>query len=124
MIRRPPRSTRTDTLFPYTTLFRSDVLEAQRALAQIRAEREAGVLVAVGIGVVDEVAEHAARPLATEQLLAAQLGIDGYGVKTGVGVGSGRERTDVAALEAAAGSRNDLDEVVIGAGERGGQSVV
>src|SRR3546814_17448129 len=26
MIRRPPRSTRTDTLFPYTTLFRSDAL--------------------------------------------------------------------------------------------------
>src|SRR3546814_9288704 len=36
MIRRPPRSTRTDTLFPYTTLFRSDpslveeTLEARR----------------------------------------------------------------------------------------------
>src|SRR3546814_5239218 len=29
MIRRPPRSTRTDTLFPYTTLFRS--LDDQRA---------------------------------------------------------------------------------------------
>src|SRR3546814_3860367 len=26
MIRRPPRSTRTDTLFPYTTLFRSDII--------------------------------------------------------------------------------------------------
>src|SRR3546814_7588862 len=26
MIRRPPRSTRTDTLFPYTTLFRSRTL--------------------------------------------------------------------------------------------------
>src|SRR3546814_2614393 len=26
MIRRPPRSTRTDTLFPYTTLFRSRVV--------------------------------------------------------------------------------------------------
>src|SRR3546814_8302542 len=26
MIRRPPRSTRTDTLFPYTTLFRSEHL--------------------------------------------------------------------------------------------------
>src|SRR3546814_6900970 len=25
MIRRPPRSTRTDTLFPYTTLFRSNL---------------------------------------------------------------------------------------------------
>src|SRR3546814_18217306 len=32
MIRRPPRSTRTDTLFPYTTLFRSDgPLFAERA---------------------------------------------------------------------------------------------
>src|SRR3546814_15392253 len=27
MIRRPPRATRTDTLFPYTTLFRSPLLE-------------------------------------------------------------------------------------------------
>src|SRR3546814_13414853 len=27
MIRRPPRSTRTDTLFPYTTLFRSVIIE-------------------------------------------------------------------------------------------------
>src|SRR3546814_14159787 len=27
MIRRPPRATRTDTLFPYTTLFRSQVAE-------------------------------------------------------------------------------------------------
>src|SRR3546814_8048079 len=26
MIRRPPRSTRTDTLFPYTTLFRSTLI--------------------------------------------------------------------------------------------------
>src|SRR3546814_13432996 len=39
MIRRPPRSTRTDTLFPYTTLFRSLVVEvilpvAGDALAQ------------------------------------------------------------------------------------------
>src|SRR3546814_9028811 len=30
MIRRPPRSTRTDTLFPYTTLFRSSVRRAGR----------------------------------------------------------------------------------------------
>src|SRR3546814_17062310 len=32
MIRRPPRSTRTDTLFPYTTLFRSGRLCAGLAL--------------------------------------------------------------------------------------------
>src|SRR3546814_4874026 len=30
MIRRPPRSTRTDTLFPYTTLFRSPCLGISR----------------------------------------------------------------------------------------------
>src|SRR3546814_3875619 len=30
MIRRPPRSTRTDTLFPYTTLFRSAVRASSR----------------------------------------------------------------------------------------------
>src|SRR3546814_2454617 len=30
MIRRPPRSTRTDTLFPYTTLFRSQSLSVRR----------------------------------------------------------------------------------------------
>src|SRR3546814_11734145 len=29
MIRRPPRSTRTDTLFPYTTLFRSLMLKVR-----------------------------------------------------------------------------------------------
>src|SRR3546814_10736875 len=31
MIRRPPRSTRTDTLFPYTTLFRSPGARAHQA---------------------------------------------------------------------------------------------
>src|SRR3546814_12069446 len=41
MIRRPPRSTRTDTLFPYTTLFRSsyaDVASAGAAVARIMAQ--------------------------------------------------------------------------------------
>src|SRR3546814_13728149 len=34
MIRRPPRSTRTDTLFPYTTLFRSTNDRALRHFAR------------------------------------------------------------------------------------------
>src|SRR3546814_10518311 len=38
MIRRPPRSTRTDTLFPYTTLFRSRSAEGNRW----RHQRKAG----------------------------------------------------------------------------------
>src|SRR3546814_13046914 len=40
MIRRPPRSTRTDTLFPYTTLFRS---------AALHIEAEAAGLVSAGL---------------------------------------------------------------------------
>src|SRR3546814_14541037 len=44
MIRRPPRSTRTDTLFPYTTLFRSmlaqwqQVDRAQRVVSIVQME--------------------------------------------------------------------------------------
>src|SRR3546814_13734351 len=40
MIRRPPRSTRTDTLFPYTTLFRSIPFEAVKLTAGARYTRE------------------------------------------------------------------------------------
>src|SRR3546814_14681892 len=36
MIRRPPRSTRTDTLFPYTTLFRSRALREKAGDARQR----------------------------------------------------------------------------------------
>src|SRR3546814_15978311 len=38
MIRRPPRSTRTDTLFPYTTLFRSTVFSSAAELGGIQVE--------------------------------------------------------------------------------------
>src|SRR3546814_9671585 len=41
MIRRPPRSTRTDTLFPYTTLFRSGRTPAEDALRQGTARDDA-----------------------------------------------------------------------------------
>src|SRR3546814_17015009 len=72
MILRPPRSTRTDTLFPYTTLFRSvdfgtvdgaaeQLLERQRAVAGIQeqdrehfagvAAQALGEITAGGIGV-------------------------------------------------------------------------
>src|SRR3546814_6223778 len=41
MIRRPPRYTRTDTLFPYTTLFRSEDAEGQ----VVQSTRQVGVKV-------------------------------------------------------------------------------
>src|SRR3546814_7120661 len=46
MIRRPPRSTRTDTLFPYTTLFRSPDLarrEPRRCNAGLTTAQPGGV---------------------------------------------------------------------------------
>src|SRR3546814_11803512 len=59
MIRRPPRSTRTDTLFPYTTLFRSVDPHAPAREGR-RTDTGAGaggggmmeIIVAVGIGVL------------------------------------------------------------------------
>src|SRR3546814_6109307 len=48
MMRRPPRSTRTDTLFPYTTLFRSRQRHAGHDLAHARLDRRIG-----GDGAVD-----------------------------------------------------------------------
>src|SRR3546814_12103395 len=51
MIRRPPRSTRTDTLFPYTTLFRSAMRSAETAGEWLGGfELVEGRVVAVGRG--------------------------------------------------------------------------
>src|SRR3546814_6803042 len=43
MIRRPPRSTRTDTLFPYTTLFRSDA-HAMLFIPEVNHENATGLV--------------------------------------------------------------------------------
>src|SRR3546814_13067643 len=47
MSRRPPRSTRTDTLFPYTTLFRS-ITDATIAAMESLGARRAAIAAAVG----------------------------------------------------------------------------
>src|SRR3546814_2931861 len=61
MIRRPPRSTRTDTLFPYTTLFRSDDhADVDRDLEDLERRRAADI-----VGLV-ELAD-LARDIALEQ---------------------------------------------------------
>src|SRR3546814_12639372 len=88
MIRRPPRSTRTDTLFPYTTLFRSvpgvlhAVVQAERHRG---AEREgrilAPVVVAGGMADLDRVVRdhvgrlEARRDLAGREDLDLELGV-------------------------------------------------
>src|SRR3546814_12013201 len=54
MIRRPPRSTRTDTLLPYTTLFRSDPIGALLAVG-IYAYITHGGAQANSVGIVTDV---------------------------------------------------------------------
>src|SRR3546814_12130109 len=51
MIRRPPRSTRTDTLFPYTTLFRSLFTTAEGSMEGISLKGRA-VAFATGAGAI------------------------------------------------------------------------
>src|SRR3546814_2135458 len=52
MIRRPPGSTRTDTLFPYTTLFRSPGRQGRRGRGQSRGSSGGGSVAAAGLRVV------------------------------------------------------------------------
>src|SRR3546814_7656525 len=60
MIRRPPRSTRTDTLFPYTTLFRSytgdRAIENQRESQQQNAIGPARMRLVAGGDVIGQIA--------------------------------------------------------------------
>src|SRR3546814_11951058 len=74
MIRRPPRSTRTDTLFPYTTLFRSIeqlALIAHAAVAEDRHDGMAGPELAGEPQRAGHV--HAARGAEAEPLLLEQV---------------------------------------------------
>src|SRR3546814_13722953 len=67
MIRRPPRSTRIDILFPYTTLFRSLVVRAAKDVHQVR---DAEALAA---------SVHAA-----QRLLCGHGGVPGFGRRQAV----------------------------------------
>src|SRR3546814_5700315 len=74
MIRRPPRSTRTDTLFPYTTLFRSpdlDLLARDRSPrggdARDRGRHRIGAVVVGGGRAVAAERLHPAAPARSEE---------------------------------------------------------
>src|SRR3546814_9593421 len=84
MIRRPPRSTRTDTLFPYTTLFRA-LHEAALDLAEVerRVQRVAAVVqnadaldpVFAGEGVDDDLRGSGAVGIVVERPALAGLAV-------------------------------------------------
>src|SRR3546814_5607792 len=78
MIRRPPRSTRTDTLFPYTTLFLSG--------RRLRNSRDADDVIVIVVVRVDVAAVVKANP--------QMLGLVGRTLETG-----GQEDADLEAVE-------------------------
>src|SRR3546814_3828808 len=87
MIRRPPRSTRTDTLFPYTTLFRSGTGsdQSQRPCAGARVGQDQPVA-------VDRPAERDRRGFDAEaRRVHARCGRDHIGARA---FGEGRRRSE------------------------------
>src|SRR3546814_13699752 len=94
MIRRPPRSPRTDTLFPYTTLFRSELQDGPHCavLAGVERPELAGALreetvstavavlrhraawVVVDLGDIDTPADRAVVGAADEAILVTEIG--------------------------------------------------
>src|SRR3546814_16394470 len=123
MIRRPPRSTRTDTLFPYTTLFRCGARDegelAHQILDVVEDEGEAAVELVEALGV-------------GERLLAPRLGEIARGLNAG-----GAEQVEILPVEGTANQGvleddepneaidvGEGDKIGRGAGgERGGQYV-
>src|SRR3546814_10126899 len=101
MIRRPPRSTLTYTLFPYTTLFRS--AEAVEVAAQ-----QAGRAVD-GLGRVEGVADPEAAGRAGHQLHEALCsgGGDGLGVEARLALGHEGQQLRVDAVTGA-GAREEV----------------
>src|SRR3546814_17474643 len=83
MIRRPPRSTRTDTLFPYTTLFRSDDDILSREVVKMKPAIAATIFASIAtVGATAIVTAPAAAQTGTGQLgmrgsVSARCGVNG-----------------------------------------------
>src|SRR3546814_7269146 len=79
MIRRPPRSTRTDTLFPYTTRFRSVVTllgaVAVQGVVPARVDGRQQALVAQPVAVLVAVVGQGQQPLAQHAALGIERGL-------------------------------------------------
>src|SRR3546814_6682286 len=90
MLRRPPRSTRTDTLFPYTTLFRSS--QPRRALPLVRLDARRPARSADGAARRRDAADAQRRPVAARAALTWGGGVPGCEGKGGnreQGMGNG-----------------------------------
>src|SRR3546814_5507514 len=110
MIRRPPRSTRTDTLFPYTTLFRSLADAAQAG--EDEGMRQAGAVDGFGQGAHQGFLAHqvreGGRPVLARQHAVEAVAREAVGFSLAGGVAHagnpGSGKTPAAALAAGFGA--------------------
>src|SRR3546814_8507108 len=109
MIRRPPRSTRTDTLFPYTTLFRSPALgDHVLADGEQRCQRPATGLCGFGVERGDP-AEHLGEAV-------ADLELRGGSVAVGARVDVGHDAEEGPVDDIGDGVLHPFPAVVVGGG--------
>src|SRR3546814_8594958 len=113
MIRRPPRSTRTDTLCPYTTLFRSEALgqlqqlvDALLWLLGVEIEGDADVAEANRRFLVDAQGAAKVEIALDDDAAARELEVDrgGDGIQSDAGAGGQRLQQHVAGAGLRAGS--------------------
>src|SRR3546814_4285528 len=95
MIRRPPRSTRTDTLFPYTTLFRSigDGQNARHDLSRYAARRRPVAKAEEGVGFKEELADAARRARIELALQELHVAVGRQGFRMALRIGRSEEHT-------------------------------
>src|SRR3546814_16949683 len=112
MIRRPPRSTRTDTLFPYTTLFRSAVVVEAVAEMGIAADHMRRLQGGAGHRVMDTAA--LAGDLAARHVRHLLLGVIHEGHTFGNALADDRPG------DQGAGAVVSIDQIAVGEARAGG----
>src|SRR3546814_11642815 len=102
MIRRPPRSTRTDTLFPYTTLFRSLGVDVAVVNELVAGRGDRSVRIHRGIAVIPDrmacIQHHLAASVQAAIISDVAAGIQGHravgGQPRAAVVGNGGRRSE------------------------------
>src|SRR3546814_17900131 len=108
MIRPPPRSTRTDTLLPYTSLFRSLLLQGEGLQAELVVLHCCGFELQPCAQIADFLGRYCGRQPGSELFEPLRPRCDG---RTNV-IGQPGRDADVARIEIEAGARLDRQSVV------------
>src|SRR3546814_15237489 len=119
MMRRPPRSTRTDTLFPYTTLFRSTTSDYDREKLQERLAKLAGGVAVLRVGGATEVEVKERKDRVEDAMNATRAAVE-----EGIVIGGGAALLNAARVLAKLQPANDDQRVGVEIVARGLQAPI